>query len=180
MTFIHKAQRIVSASLVVLIALFGLVPTFTRADSSDVILNIPALNISTPIVEIKIKQFPNGELTWDTQYLGMNVGHLEGTAWVDAPGNIVLGAHSELANRKPGIFYELDELEIGDEIELVQDTETRQYVVSRMYEVEVTDVQPVYPTTNEQITLITCDTNSYDGSTGNYNKRLIVVAERQS
>jgi sortase (surface protein transpeptidase) len=52
--------------------------------------------------------------------------------------------------------------------------------VTEAYEVEVTDMAPVYPTTTDRITLITCDTGSYNASTGNYNKRLIVVAERRS
>jgi LPXTG-site transpeptidase (sortase) family protein len=178
MKFLQNAQRCLSALL--LIAILGLLSTFAFASSSDVTLNIPALNINTPIVEIKIKQFPNGELTWDTQNLGMGVGHLEGTAWVDAPGNIVLGAHSELAKRQQGVFYNLDQLQIGDEIQLIRDAETREYVVTEAYEVEVTDMAPVYPTTTDRITLITCDTGSYNASTGNYNKRLIVVAERRS
>jgi len=178
MNFLQHVKRCLTA--LALVAIFGLLPTFTRANGSDVLLNIPALNISTPIVEIKIKQFPNGELTWDTQNLGMNVGHLEGTAWVDAPGNIVLGAHSELAKRQEGIFYNLDQLALGDEIQLIQGTETREYLVTQAYEVEITDMAPVYPTTTDRITLITCDTGSYDPATGKYNKRLIVVAERRS
>lgn len=178
MKSLQNVQRCLLA--LVLVAFFGLIPTFVRANGSDVLLNIPDLNISTPIVEIKIKQFPNGELTWDTQNLGMNVGHLEGTAWVDAPGNIVLGAHSELAKRQAGIFYDLDQLALGDKIQLINGAETREYVVTQSYEVEVTDMAPVYPTTTDRITLITCDTNSYDPETGAYNKRLIVVAERRS
>ena len=166
-------------SALLLIAVFGLVSGFARADSNDLMLNIPSLSIRTLIVEIAIMQLPSGEASWDTRNLGMQVGHLEGTAGLYETGNIVLGAHSELEQRRQGIFYTLNQIEIGDAVELVRDTETREYVVTQAYLVDIQDLSPVYPTSNDQITLITCDINSYDSATGEYHKRLIVVAERR-
>ena len=164
--------------LLVLLIVMTVFPVIAQAQDNQPTLTIPSLAISAPITEINIQQFPNGSITWDTANLGMNIGHLQGTAWLDAPGNIVLGGHSELAERVPSIFYTLDQIQIGEVITLTTGAETRQYTVTQIYQVPYTDLGPVYPTTTERLTLITCDTDSYNTATGVYNQRIIVVAER--
>jgi LPXTG-site transpeptidase (sortase) family protein len=153
-------------------------PTVVGAQENQTTLNIPSLAISAPITEINIRQFPDNSITWDATNLGMNIGHLAGTAWLDTPGNIVLGGHSELEQRTPGIFYTLDQIQLGDVIVLSTADETRQYTVTQVYQVPYTDLGPVYPTDGERLTLITCDTGSYNTATGTYSNRIIVVAER--
>jgi LPXTG-site transpeptidase (sortase) family protein len=167
--------------LIILLATFAavfLVPAIAYAQDTGATLSIPSLNVTASIVEVNLRQFPNGKMTWDTQALGMNVGHLENTAWLDTPGNIVLGGHSELAQRTQGVFYMLVNIKMGDSIMLTRGEDTRQYIVTQIYQVDFDDLSPVYPTASELLTLITCDTGSYNTSNGNYNRRMIVVAER--
>lgn len=172
-------RRLLSAALLLAVC-FAIAghASVTHAQDLQTSVSIPSLNINAAITEIKLKQFPGGKITWDTLNLGLNVGHLEGTAWLDAPGNIVLGAHSELAERTPGIFYTLDRIKTGDAVVLANGSETRTYTVTQIYQVEFKDLNPIYPASSDIVTLITCDTGSYNASTGVYNKRLIVVAER--
>lgn len=165
-----------------LVAALGIVllsaTTIAYASNSGVQLVIPSLHIQASVVDIGLKQFSNGSVSWDTAQLGRKVGHLEGTGWFDAPGNIVLAAHSELAQRKPGIFAQLDQVKTGDIILVTQGDSTRQYVVAQVYLTDPHDLSALYPTSDERLTLITCDSSSYDPKTQSYGRRVIVVATR--
>jgi LPXTG-site transpeptidase (sortase) family protein len=134
-------------------------------------LYIPTAGIYASVVEV----FLDGT-SWDIHNLGMNAGHLEGTAWLDAPGNIVLSGHVELADGRMGVFATIDELEIGDLLMLQRDTEERHYSVREIKRVQPDDLSVLYPTTTEQLTLITCD--SYDVFQNAYLERIVVIADR--
>ncbi|MEO1443709.1 MAG: hypothetical protein AAFV33_25130, partial [Chloroflexota bacterium] len=51
---------------------------------ADAAIFIPSAGIYAPVITSIIR---GG--TWDVDNLGLNVGYLEGTAWVGRPGNIV-------------------------------------------------------------------------------------------
>lgn len=138
---------------------------------SQASLYIPGAGVSAPIIPVYL----SGE-SWDVTQLGDNVGHLEGTAWLDKPGNIVLSGHVERRNGRPGIFASLNNLAAGDEIILLVEGSERRYRVSELKTVEPDDLTPLYPTTSDVLTLITCD--EYDFLQNTYQKRTIVVAER--
>jgi LPXTG-site transpeptidase (sortase) family protein len=101
---------------------------------------------------------------------------LQGTAWVDVPGNIALGGHSEYPDGTPGIFNGLYGVNIGDPIYLNVNGSQRRYIVTEKRSVRFDDLSVVYPTTSERLTLITCDIPSYDAGTSFYWERLVVVA----
>lgn len=134
-------------------------------------LYIPSAGVSAPIIQV----FLDGE-SWDVSQLGDNIGHLQGTAWLDQPGNIVLSGHVERRSGRPGIFATLRDLEAGDEVIVVYQGSERRYTVSTLTTVEPDDLTPLYPTNVDQLTLITCD--AYDFFQNTYQKRVVVVAER--
>lgn len=115
---------------------------------------------------------------WDIRNLRSNAGHLEGTAWVTQPGNVVISGHVELSSGLPGIFAELENIEIGDVVRIRSEGIEYTYVVIETYNTVPSDLQPLMPTVDDRLTLITC--NSYDIVSNAYRERLIVVAERVS
>ena len=116
--------------------------------------------------------------SWDVSQLGPNVGHLEGTGWLDTPGNIVLAGHVEMADGRPGIFADLDKLQIGDAVIVTQDGQDRVYEVHQKFKTAPDDLSVVYPTPTQRLTLITC--SNYDFLQDSYDTRFVVIAERLS
>jgi LPXTG-site transpeptidase (sortase) family protein len=134
-------------------------------------LYIPTAGIYASVVEV----FLDGT-SWDVRNLGMNAGHLEGTAWLDSPGNIVLSGHVEMADGRMGVFATIDDLSNGDLMMLQHGEEERRYQVREIKRVQPDDLTVLYPTTTEQLTLITCD--SYDFFQNAYLERIVVIADR--
>jgi len=150
--------------------------TFSAASGSNTITDasifIPTAGIYASIIRVFLE---NG--SWNVDNLGNNVGHLEGTAWMGpAPGNIVLSGHVELRDGSPGVFAHIDELQVGALVVLKQGEEERRYAVTEIRVVEPTDLTPIYPTTTDRLTLITC--GDYDFIRNVYQERIVVVAER--
>ena len=116
--------------------------------------------------------------SWDVSQLGPNVGHLQGTAWMNDTGNIVLAGHVELSDGRQGIFARLSELQIGDSISLSQDGQEHLYQVKQKFTTEPTDMSVVYPSETNRLTLITC--SDYDFFQDTYLERLVVIADRVS
>lgn len=159
--------------LIIILAAIFLQPAF--AYNPDTSLRIPAIGIEAPIVSVPIRDLPHGR-TWDVSGLNMTVGYFEQTAWFGQGSNVVLGGHSELARGQADVFYSLDQLQAGAEIFVnVGGTEMR-YVVTHVGEVDQHDVSIVRPTEHEQLTIITCDLDSYNASNGMYNNRVVVIA----
>lgn len=140
----------------------------------DSSLLIPSAGIYAPIIQVYL----DGE-SWDVSQLGMNVGHLQGTAWLDSqPGNIALSAHIEMSDGRPGTFARLDEVQVGDLIILKESDAERRYTVTAVQNVAPDDLTPLYPSSSERVTLITC--GSYNFLQDAYLDRVVVVAERVS
>ncbi|MEM9951568.1 MAG: sortase [Chloroflexota bacterium] len=113
---------------------------------------------------------------WDITNLRSNAGHLQGTSWVDEPGNTVISGHVELSSGLPGIFATLENVQIGDTITVTSEGVDYFYTVTETYYTVPTDLTPLRQTVDDRLTLITC--NSYDIVTNAYRERLIIVAER--
>jgi sortase A len=154
-----------------------LVVSFASLSSVDarayVRLQIDAIGVSSSIIT-----FPLWHDTWAIDPWEDNIGHLEATSWLDAPGNIVLAGHSRLPNGNPGILANLNQVGVGTELTLSRGEEERRYVVNEVKIVSEYDIGVIMPTNDERITLITCDVGSYDPTTGLYTQRLVVVASR--
>lgn len=143
--------------------------------SNEAEIFIPSVGIIAPITEAYLDG-----TSWDVSHLGTSVGHLQGTAWAsEAPGNIVLSGHVELSDGRGGVFADLDNVRVGETIELaVSDTETRTYIVVAVNEVDPGDLTPLYPTEFDRLTLITC--GGYDFFADEYQVRTVVIADRVS
>jgi LPXTG-site transpeptidase (sortase) family protein len=113
--------------------------------------------------------------SWDVSHLGNNVGHLKGTAWLPATGNVVLLGHVELSDGGKGIFASLKDMHPEDVIIVQTANGEFRYAVSSIYTTDPTDLKPIYPQQTNILTLITCD--DYDFVTDTYRQRTIVVAE---
>jgi LPXTG-site transpeptidase (sortase) family protein len=137
----------------------------------DTTLFVPRAGIFSRVIE----SYLDGQ-SWDISQLRTNVGHLEGTAWIDQPGNVVLSGHVEMADGRPGVFANLGELAVDDIIVLTTRGEEHRYIITQVYTTTPNDLQPLMPTTIDQLTLITCD--SYDFFTDSYLERTIIIAER--
>jgi LPXTG-site transpeptidase (sortase) family protein len=145
------------------------IPTATPPPKAS--LFIPTAGVSARVVDVYL-----GAASWDVSALGANVGHLEGTAWMGAPGNIALAGHAELADGRPGVFSGIEQLNIGDPIILTLGTVEQHYRVVEIKRVTPDDLTVLYPSATDKITLITCD--SYDFLSNIYQDRIVVVAER--
>ena len=131
----------------------------------------PTAGINTPIIQ----SYLNGT-SWDIVDLGIYAGHLQGTAWLDAPGNIVLAGHVEMNDGRKGIFARIEDLKVGDPLILSQNQQEYIYAVKEILKVDPDDLSVLYPTTSERLTLVTC--SNYDFIQDVYHERYVVVADR--
>jgi LPXTG-site transpeptidase (sortase) family protein len=174
--FMKRSIRSVLILFIFIASILTLVPTAIADEGIS--LSIPSLKIDAPVVEIYLKAFNDGSVTWDTSRLKSKIGHLEGTSWFGSSGNVVLGGHSELPNGRRSVFSRLHTLSVGEVITVRHSGAEYQYAVTGVNYVSAYDLSPIYPTSNERLTLITCDTNSYDPVTGDYINRVVVTADR--
>ena len=132
-------------------------------------LIIPELDVNVAVYEAWMSR-----RTWDFRVFTEDAGHLQYTAYPGDGSNVVIGAHYELRDFVPGPFYELDQLEIGDEIQI--------YFMGQLYTYEVTVLDLVRPeevsvlrrTPFEVLTLLTC--YDYSPQSDSYSQRYIVRA----
>ncbi len=156
------------------------VPTLTLPPSQSRPLptSIPEARVLIPTAGVNalvVNVYLDGE-SWDVSQLGENAGHLQGTAWIDGSGNVALAGHVEMRDGRPGIFARIDEVRTGDPVILTQAGVEQRYAVINIQRVNPDDLSVIYPTTDDRITLITCD--SYDFLQNIYQERIVVVAER--
>lgn len=137
--------------------------------SSDTIY-IPKLSLTSPIINTFL-----ADGSWDVSLIGRHVGHLQGTAALGANGNVVLAAHVELRTGEAGAFRNVEQLAVGDEIVVVTGSLSRQYIINEIYKTEPTNLNPVKPTSDNRLTLITC--SDYDFISNSYQQRVVIVAQ---
>lgn len=139
----------------------------------DTRLVLPNAGVYAPIIDVFVR-----DGVWDVAHLGGSVGHLQGTAPLNAVGNHALAGHSELRDGSRGIFAWIQELNYGDPIHIEADGTTREYRVTGLRHVEPTDLSVLRSTDVDRLTLITCD--DYDFLRDLYTTRVIVIADRVS
>lgn len=121
-------------------------------------LDVPRLNLSTPVIE--------GD---DEQTLQRAVGHLPDTPMPWQAGN------SAIAGHRDGLFRPLKDLKVGDEIRFRTTRDEFRYHVTKTSIVQPDDVSVLGPRSQATLTLITCYPFYYVGSAP---KRFVVHAER--
>ncbi len=133
----------------------------------------PTAGINAEVIESYLS-----EQSWDVTDLGIHAGHLQGTSWIDRPGNVVLAGHVEMADGSTGVFANINELEIGDPLVLRQNGVEYVYNVTEKMSVQPNDLSVLYPTSDSRLTLITCSNYSFLQDV--YQERLVVIAERST
>ena len=160
---------------VVLILSLGSVarPTMAAAKEPypDFRIQIPAINLDRPV----IRAYAIGN-TWDFGPVRQRAAYLEGRPLPGSGSNVAIGAHVELAKRRPGPFYRLKDLKPGDEITVTFKGEPYHYRVEKSWITTADDPETIMQTSTEVLTLFTC--TDYSVITGLYYKRQIVRASR--
>jgi len=128
-------------------------PASKTYSSTDLMLEIPSLNVSMPIVGVQ-----QVGAIWDTSWLGYSAGYLAGSVFPTWTGNTMLTGHVWDANNPPGPFAEIKDLRYGDRIEIQAWGSTYTY--------EVRESQLVWPSRlstgfqheeYDWVTLVTCE-----------------------
>lgn len=163
---------------IVILTLLGAAQPAAATGGEGYRILIPSIQVEAPIVPVYIREFPNGDVTWDVSNLQMTVGHFEGLPHVGQGGNAVLGGHSEQARGQADVFYNLHRVSVGDSVIVTTGDTDFLYEVARVFSVSPNDLSVLYPSNAEQLTLITCDLASYQAENGAYSRRTVVVARR--
>ena len=137
---------------------------------TDLILQIPSLDIEMTIVGVPLE---SGE--WDTSWLGLDAGWLEGSAFPTWEGNTILTGHVWDALNNPGPFAEIKTLKHGDQFTI--------QAWGNTYVYEVRESKLLFPGSVDKafqheeydwVTLMTCEL--YNPLNGGYFFRRIVRA----
>ena len=149
-------------------------PTSQTYSHSELTLEIPYLGLRKNILSV-----PQTGGGWNTDWLGSDIGWLQGTAFPTWAGNSVLTGHIYTANGTPGPFLNLNQLGFGDQIIVKAWGQQYVYEVRSNTLVLPEDTSSVlkheeYP----WLTLITCQ--GYDHATNSYRYRVVVRAVQVS
>ena len=134
-------------------------------------LIIPGLDVDIPVFEAWLRG-----RTWEFRIFTEEAGHLQYTAYPGQRGNVVIGAHYALADFAPGPFQNLDQLEVGDLIQVYYLGRLFNYRVTGADLVSPTDLRILATTPGETLTLLTC--YDYSPQAATYTRRYVVYATR--
>jgi len=111
------------------------------------VLRIPSRNIEVPVFD-----------STNETALNRGSGHVTGTSLPGDRGNVAIAAHRD------GFFRSLEDIEIGDEIELTTLEGQQTFRVSKLDVVDPLNVGVLNSTEDTAITLITCYPFNYVGA----------------
>ncbi|WP_237665495.1 class F sortase [Sutcliffiella horikoshii] len=160
-------------------------PSVNKSDAEpekSPVTDITPTRLTIPAISVDAEVKPYG-LNEDTGAMavpedGETVAWFEPGTKPGARGNAVLAAHVD-DYTGPAIFFDLKELEVGDEIHVEDGEETLTFVVTRKeaYPYDAAPIRSIFgPTSNRQLNLITC-TGLYDRKTNNHQERLVIYSE---
>lgn len=142
-------------------------------------LVIPAAKVDAPVVKKGV----------DAAGVMQSPDNAYDTAWYDFSakpgfgGNAVFSGHVDYIRVGKAVFWNLKDLKAGDGIEVqLEDGTVYKYAVTSLnqYDASTAPVdQIVGPTAMDTVTLITCS-GTFNTTTRQYDKRLVVRAERKS
>ena len=142
-------------------------------------LVIPAADIDAPVVvrgldENRVMQVPDN--AYDVAWYDFT-----GKPGFDELGNAVFAGHVDYIRVGPAVFWNLKDLNEEDSIEVhMEDGTVYRYVVrsKRQYDLADAPVDDIVgPTAEQTVTLITCS-GTFNSGTHQYDKRLVIRAER--
>jgi LPXTG-site transpeptidase (sortase) family protein len=138
-------------------------------DAMSLTLEIPVIKVKTSIAGVQLKK-----VGWDVSWLQDQVGWLNGTAYPTWKGNSVITAHVVNADGKPGVFYGLKYLGVGEYVFVYNSGYRYTYKVVSNEFVQPDDMTVLRHEEKSYLTLVTCD--SFDEKTGTYLRRVAVRA----
>jgi LPXTG-site transpeptidase (sortase) family protein len=131
---------------------------------------IPAINLDT-----MVKYVPFNGSTWLISGLKQEVAWMGDTSWPGLGGNTGLAGHVDLVDGSAGPFWDLKQLQPGDQVIVYTQSKVYTYRVREQRVVPDTDLSVIAATSNPQITLITC--TNWSSELRTYLQRLVVFAE---
>ena len=142
-------------------------------------LVIEKLGISAPVSTFGL----DAELVPEVPYTATDVAWYDFSARPGTGGNAVFAGHVTWSG--PAVFYNLDQLQTGDQIQLRDDNGTQLvYEVSSLFQVDPHDpesLKVMWATDRDVMTIITCSGKYFDTSDpvlgGDYTHRLVVRAD---
>ncbi len=135
-------------------------PVPTRGPEQAVRIQIPAIDVDTPVVE--------GD---DPDSLKRGAGHHVGSANPGERGNCIISAHNDVFGE---IFRDLPDLSLGDEVLVHTASRVHRYVITQKRIIEPTEVSVMEDTSSPVLTLISC--YPYGINT----HRIVVIGELES
>ncbi|NPV55371.1 MAG: sortase, partial [Anaerolineae bacterium] len=139
--------------------------------NTDMVLKIPVLGKSLPVIGVPYTQ----EDGWDITWLGNNAGYLEGTAYPTWAGNTVITAHVWDALDQPGPFADLKKLKYGDQVVIEVNGLTYTYEVRESLLAGPKNLKTMLQHEElDWVTLVTCE--FYNPFNGDYFFRRLVRA----
>jgi LPXTG-site transpeptidase (sortase) family protein len=139
-------------------------------------LRVPAIDVDAPVIPLGL----NPDQTLEVPTTASDTGWWTGGSAPGAGGPAVIAGHVNLRS-EPGVFAELDRMQVGDTIEVIgDDLVVVRFVVDRVerHPKEAFPTDRVYgPTGGPELRLITCG-GAFDEGTGHYLDNVIVFAHR--
>jgi LPXTG-site transpeptidase (sortase) family protein len=159
-------------------------PTPTPADQFPPGSNAPVTRLIIEGAKIDAPVVVKGV---DEQGVMQSPDNAYDTAWYNfsahpgSPGNAVFAGHVDYIHVGKAVFWNLKDLRAGDlvQVRLADGTEYR-YAVDSLWQYDSATApvdQIVGPTPDQEVTLITCS-GTFDSTTHQYDKRLVVRAKR--
>lgn len=141
--------------------------------------SIPHVVIFTPrsgdlIGRIEIPRLHMSDLVLEgtnPKVLRVAAGHIRGTALPGETGNVGIAAHRDT------FFRPLRNVRLQDEVVVTTSYGRFRYIVDKLDIVDPSDVQVLHPTSDPELTLVTCYPFTYIGPAP---KRFIVHAKREA
>lgn len=148
----------------------------TSIPATPVFINIPKLGIQTNIEPVGIDSRGRMDVPKNVDNVAWyNLGYKPGEE-----GNAVLAGHLDDREGKPAVFYNLESLQRGDEVDVVdEDGKVFKFIVTRraIYDDAKFPIEEVFISSGKaQLVLITC-TGTYSPLAKNYSQRIVVYSE---
>jgi len=154
----------------------GLSPSPFQISLQPVALSIPRLNVSTQVEWVG----QDAEGRMDVPKLDENVAWYERGPQPGEIGSAVIAGHYDAKDGGPAVFYNLNQLKVGDEIVVTGNNQEKlTFVVTRLatYKDANFPLEEVFAMTDgRRLNLITCG-GQFDQVTQNYSDRLVAYSE---
>lgn len=157
-------------------------PTVEKAKTAVDIpqaLIVPKINVNTKVELVG----EDNEGKMDVPKQAENVGWYQYGSKPGEQGSAVLAGHLDTITGVPAVFYNLDQLQVGDEVIVVDQSGKRltfEVTRSQVYPFDQVPLTEIFNSNDKQrLNLITC-TGTWNVGARNYSNRLVVYTQLKS